>query len=80
VTARSSAEGEDRFQVSGSHRSRSTRSYLECRTTQRVPAGDHEIVVARPVAGEILLPDAIPLTYADTGDLDGSRDLYPPSL
>lgn len=55
-------------------------AYLECRITQRVPAGDHEIVLARPVAGEILLADAIPLTYADTGDLDGSRELYPPSL
>lgn len=55
-------------------------AYLECRLTGRVPAGDHEIVIARPVAGEILLPDAIPLTYADTGDLDGSRELYPPSL
>lgn len=55
-------------------------AYLECRVVQRVPAGDHEIVVARPVGGEILRPDAKPLTYADTGDLDGSRELYPPSL
>jgi flavin reductase (DIM6/NTAB) family NADH-FMN oxidoreductase RutF len=55
-------------------------AYLECRVTGRIPAGDHEIVIARPVAGEILLPDAVPLTYADTGDLDGSRELYPPSL
>lgn len=55
-------------------------AYLECRLTQRVPAGDHEIVIARPVAGEILRPDAIPLTYADTGDMDGSRELYPDSI
>jgi flavin reductase (DIM6/NTAB) family NADH-FMN oxidoreductase RutF len=55
-------------------------AYLECRLTQRIPAGDHEIVIGRPVAGEILRPDASPLTYADTGDLDGSRELYPPSL
>lgn len=55
-------------------------AYLECRLTSRIPAGDHEIVIARPIAGEILLPDATPLTYADTGDLDGSRELYPPSL
>jgi len=55
-------------------------AYLECSLTGRMPAGDHEIVIARPVAGEILLPDAVPLTYADTGDLDGSRELYPASL
>jgi flavin reductase (DIM6/NTAB) family NADH-FMN oxidoreductase RutF len=53
---------------------------LECSLTGRMPVGDHEIVIARPVAGEILLPDAVPLTYADTGDLDGSRELYPASL
>ena len=55
-------------------------AWLECRLTERIPAGDHEIVIARPLAGEVLLPDAIPLTYADTGDLDGSRELYPDSL
>jgi flavin reductase (DIM6/NTAB) family NADH-FMN oxidoreductase RutF len=55
-------------------------AYLECRLTGRIPAGDHEIVITRPVAGELLLPDAVPLTYADTGDLDGSRELYPASL
>jgi len=55
-------------------------AYLECRLTGRFPAGDHEIILASPVAGEILLPAAIPLTYADTGELDGSRELYPPSL
>jgi flavin reductase (DIM6/NTAB) family NADH-FMN oxidoreductase RutF len=55
-------------------------AYLECRLAQRFPAGDHEIVLGSPLAGEILRPDAVPLTYADTGELDGSRELYPPSL
>jgi flavin reductase (DIM6/NTAB) family NADH-FMN oxidoreductase RutF len=55
-------------------------AYLDCRLTQRIAAGDHEIVVARPVTGEMLRPDATPLLYADTGNLDGSRELYPPSL
>jgi flavin reductase (DIM6/NTAB) family NADH-FMN oxidoreductase RutF len=55
-------------------------AWLECRLTERLPAGDHEIVIARPLAGELLRPDATPLTYADTGDLDRSRELYPPGL
>jgi flavin reductase (DIM6/NTAB) family NADH-FMN oxidoreductase RutF len=55
-------------------------AWLDCRLAQRVPAGDHEIILVRPIAGEILRPDATPLLYADTGDLDGSRELYPRSL
>jgi flavin reductase (DIM6/NTAB) family NADH-FMN oxidoreductase RutF len=54
-------------------------AWLECRLHQRVRAGDHEIVLARPVAGELLSPDA-PLLYRETGELDGSRELYPRSL
>jgi flavin reductase (DIM6/NTAB) family NADH-FMN oxidoreductase RutF len=55
-------------------------AWLDCRLHQRVSAGDHEIVLARPVAGELVSPDATPLLYPDTGELDGSRELYPRSL
>ena len=55
-------------------------AWLECRVHDRFPAGDHEIVLARPVAGELVRPDLAPLLYPDTGELDGSRELYPPSL
>jgi flavin reductase (DIM6/NTAB) family NADH-FMN oxidoreductase RutF len=55
-------------------------AYLECRLTQRIPAGDHEIVIGQVEAGELLLPNAAPLIYVDTGDLDGSRVLYPDTL
>jgi flavin reductase (DIM6/NTAB) family NADH-FMN oxidoreductase RutF len=55
-------------------------AWLDCRLEQRFPAGDHEIVLGRPVAGEVLDPTRRPLLYSDTDDLDGSRELYPPSL
>ena len=55
-------------------------AWLECRLEQRITAGDHALALARPVAGEILNPTATPLVYAETGDLDGSRELYPKSL
>lgn len=56
-------------------------AWIECRLTmQPIRAGDHEIVIASPVAGEVVAPGATPLTYAETGELDGSRELYPPSL
>jgi flavin reductase (DIM6/NTAB) family NADH-FMN oxidoreductase RutF len=55
-------------------------AWLDCRLHDRVRAGDHEIILARPVAGELVAPDASPLLYRDTGELDGSRELYPRSL
>jgi flavin reductase (DIM6/NTAB) family NADH-FMN oxidoreductase RutF len=55
-------------------------AWLDCRLRDRFPAGDHEIILARPVAGELVAPDASPLLYPDTGELDGSRELYPKSL
>jgi flavin reductase (DIM6/NTAB) family NADH-FMN oxidoreductase RutF len=55
-------------------------AWLECSLHGRALAGDHEIVFGRPVAGELVAPDAIPLLYSDTGELDGSRELYPKSL
>jgi hypothetical protein len=42
-----------------------------------VPAGDHELVLGRVVDGRILAPGAAPMTYAETGEMDGSRELYP---
>jgi hypothetical protein len=43
-------------------------------------AGDHEVVVARVVAGAVLDPSLAPMNYAETGDLDGSDALYPPAF
>lgn len=55
-------------------------AYLECRVVGRHGTGDHEIVVARVVGGRVLAADASPMLYAETGNLDGSADLYPGSL
>lgn len=55
-------------------------AYLECRVFGTVPAGDHELVLGHVVGGEILDDTADPMTYAETGDVDGSSALYPPSF
>jgi flavin reductase (DIM6/NTAB) family NADH-FMN oxidoreductase RutF len=55
-------------------------AYLECVLDGQIPAGDHVIVTGRVVAGGLLVPDAVPLTYGETGELDGSRELYPSEL
>jgi flavin reductase (DIM6/NTAB) family NADH-FMN oxidoreductase RutF len=54
--------------------------WLDCRLHDRFRTGDHEIILGRPVAGKLVEPNAIPLLYTDTGELDGSRELYPPPL
>jgi hypothetical protein len=43
-------------------------------------AGDHELVLGRVVGGKILDRHAAPLTYAETGEMDGSSALYPTGL
>ena len=40
-------------------------------------SGDHELVLGRVIDGRILAHDVEPMTYADTGDMDGSGALYP---
>jgi flavin reductase (DIM6/NTAB) family NADH-FMN oxidoreductase RutF len=59
---------------------RDSLAYSECALAGRHRAGDHELVLGQVVGGEILDPGAKPLTYADTGDMDGSAELYPPNL
>jgi flavin reductase (DIM6/NTAB) family NADH-FMN oxidoreductase RutF len=55
-------------------------AWFECELNGSMAAGDHEVVVGRVTGGGVLAPDAAPLTYADTGDMDGSSKLYPNRL
>ena len=52
-------------------------AYFDCLLAGTMRSGDHELVLGRVVDGRILAQDARPLTYADTGDMDGSAALYP---
>jgi flavin reductase (DIM6/NTAB) family NADH-FMN oxidoreductase RutF len=52
-------------------------AYFDCELTGTAPAGDHEVIIARVVGGRILDPQAVPLLYAETGDMDSSSALYP---
>jgi flavin reductase (DIM6/NTAB) family NADH-FMN oxidoreductase RutF len=55
-------------------------AFLECRVTSRTPAGDHVLVIAEVVDGAVLVDDAVPMRYDETGDMDGSAELYPASF
>lgn len=53
---------------------------LECRVMGSISAGDHELVLGRAVAGAVIDDTAEPMRYAETGDVDGSSELYPASF
>lgn len=55
-------------------------AYFDCVRTDSMRSGDHELVLGRVVDGRVLAPDAQPMTYAATGDMDGSSTLYPPTF
>lgn len=52
-------------------------AYFECELAGSMPAGDHELVLGRVTEGRLLDRRGTALTYADTGDMDGSSALYP---
>ena len=52
-------------------------AWLDCRLEQQIAAGDHIVVMARVTGGDLLDSGAVPLRYADTGNMDGSAALYP---
>jgi flavin reductase (DIM6/NTAB) family NADH-FMN oxidoreductase RutF len=55
-------------------------AYFDCQVTGSLPAGDHELVLGKVVDGRIIEPDAEPMSYGETGDMDGSSALYPARL
>jgi flavin reductase (DIM6/NTAB) family NADH-FMN oxidoreductase RutF len=55
-------------------------AYFDCEVTERHPSGDHELVLGRVVDGRIIDPKAVPMLYAETGDMDGSSALYRPRV
>lgn len=55
-------------------------AYFECELSGSLRAGDHELLLGRVIDGRVLADDAVPMGYAETGDMDGSGALYPPRL
>ena len=53
-------------------------AYFDCEVTAWQPAGDHELMLGRVVDGRIIDSAGVPMTYRETGDMDGSKTLYPP--
>ena len=52
-------------------------AYFDCELSGEMGAGDHDLTLGRVTGGRILDPEAAPLLYSETGDMDGSSVLYP---
>ncbi|CAI8883596.1 Flavin reductase (DIM6/NTAB) family NADH-FMN oxidoreductase RutF [Methylocaldum szegediense] len=52
-------------------------AWFECDLIEDHPAGDHVLVLGRVIDGSLLKPDAEPLTYRETGDMDGAAAIFP---
>lgn len=50
-------------------------AYFDCRVSHYADAGDHKLVVCEVLEGGVLNPGE-PLLYSDTGDMDGSSEIY----
>lgn len=50
-------------------------AYFDCQVSHYTDAGDHKIVICKVLAGEILRQGK-PMLYSQTGDMDGSSELY----
>jgi flavin reductase (DIM6/NTAB) family NADH-FMN oxidoreductase RutF len=52
-------------------------AWLECQVLSEYPAGDHVLVLGKVIGGKLLDSEAEPMSYAETGDMDGASALFP---
>ncbi len=52
-------------------------AWFECRLISETPAGDHVLALGQVIDGRLLDAEAAPMTYSETGALDGAAALFP---
>jgi flavin reductase (DIM6/NTAB) family NADH-FMN oxidoreductase RutF len=52
-------------------------AWFGCRTLGEYPAGDHRLVVGKVFDGKLLDSEAEPMSYRETGAMDGAVTLFP---
>lgn len=55
-------------------------AWFECRLLEEHPAGDHMLVLGSVIGGRLLDSEAEPMSYRETGALDGAGPLFPDAL
>ena len=52
-------------------------AWFECRLVDEHPAGDHRLVLGKVIGGKLVDFEAEPLSYRETGAMDGASALFP---
>jgi flavin reductase (DIM6/NTAB) family NADH-FMN oxidoreductase RutF len=52
-------------------------AWFECEVVSEHPAGDHRLVLGKVIDGRLLDSEVEPMTYRDTGAMDGASALFP---
>jgi flavin reductase (DIM6/NTAB) family NADH-FMN oxidoreductase RutF len=52
-------------------------AWFECQVVGEHPAGDHVLVLGKVIDGKLLDSKAEPMTYRETGVMDGASALFP---
>jgi flavin reductase (DIM6/NTAB) family NADH-FMN oxidoreductase RutF len=52
-------------------------AFFDCSVRAESAAGDHRLVLGAVIDGALLRPEAAPLAYSDSGNLDRSAALFP---
>jgi flavin reductase (DIM6/NTAB) family NADH-FMN oxidoreductase RutF len=52
-------------------------AWFECQVVGEHPAGDHVLVLGKVINGKLLDSQAEPMTYRETGTMDGASELFP---
>jgi flavin reductase (DIM6/NTAB) family NADH-FMN oxidoreductase RutF len=52
-------------------------AWFECEVVGEHPAGDHILVLGKVIGGRLLDSEAEPMTYRETGAMDGASALFP---
>lgn len=56
---------------------RNALAWFECQVVGEHPAGDHLLVLGKVINGKLLDSQAEPMTYRQTGTMDGAAALFP---
>jgi flavin reductase (DIM6/NTAB) family NADH-FMN oxidoreductase RutF len=59
---------------------RTALAWFECKFISEHPAGDHVLVLGKVIDGKLLDSEAEPMSYRETGSMDGASTLFPDTI